>query len=129
MSSLLNGRSYRSRAWFLKQLGFESYGAYLASDLWRGIRVRVFALKGNRCVLCGAQAVALHHTRYHAADLLGRKTKHIHPVCHRCHESIEFEDGMKCSVARAKQTFKRRKKQHQLVSHLVYLLCNFDAEV
>ena len=102
----LHGRSYRHRAYFLRKLGFGSYQAYLKSRLWAEVRERVFAIKGRLCHLCGKPAVQAHHTRYHEADLLGRKLKHIYPVCRQCHRKIEFDGyGNKNSVVRAKKEF------------------------
>lgn len=119
--ALYNGRSYRSRAWFLKKLGFASYAAYLKTPLWAEIRERVFKLKGRSCHLCGRFASQAHHTRYHEADLAGRKTKYIHPICGRCHKRIEFTDGEKNTVARAKQLFKRERRERKEREHLVRL--------
>lgn len=91
-----SGRTYESRQFHLLGLGFADYAEYLASDLWAGIRQRVFAEKGRRCVLCREPATQLHHNRYHECDLSGRVLKHVHPICRECHVSIEFaDDGTK----------------------------------
>lgn len=122
--SRLHGRSYRHRAFFLKKLGFASYQAYLASDLWREVREKVFALKGRRCHLCGEFASQAHHTRYLECDLTGRKTKHIHPICGKCHKEIEFTaDGEKATVAQAKKAFSRKKKLFRKAAVLVLTGC------
>lgn len=107
-----SGKSYQSRAWFLKKLGFRSYGDYLASDLWKQVRERVFEIKGRECFLCGKPATQAHHSRYHEADLVGRKLKYIHPVCGKCHEEIEFRRGKKATLIQAKKAFNRKRRAH-----------------
>lgn len=129
---ITSGKSYQSRAWFMKKLGFSSYREYLESALWAEIRKRVFEVKGRRCWLCGRPATQAHHTRYHEADLTGRKLKHIHPICGPCHKEVEFMDGEKQTVAGAKKAFKRKRREHMPVAKellerdkLVKLLCEF----
>lgn len=107
-----SGKSYQSRAWFLKKLGFKSYRDYLASPIWQRVREKVFRVKGRQCALCSREATQIHHNRYHEADLLGRKLKYIHPICGKCHEQIEFRSGEKATLAQAKQTFKKIRKAH-----------------
>lgn len=109
--SKLDGRSYASRSRELKRIGFSSYRAYLASELWARIKARVYRDLGDACWLCGGRATQLHHNRYHKNDLLGRRTKFIKPICGACHESIEFTvDGEKRSVRGAARSFASRRK-------------------
>lgn len=108
---ITSGRSYQSRAWFLKKLGFGSYSDYLASELWRGIRERVFEIKGHSCYCCGRYATQAHHTRYHENDLLGNTLRFIHPICATCHREVEFDDGAKATLLKAKQRFKRKRRR------------------
>lgn len=108
-----SGNDYQSRQSALNYIGFADYKSYLASDLWRGIRRKVYKIKGSNCYLCGAPAQALHHNRYHKNDLLGRKLRFINPICHPCHKEIEFqgEDGKKSTVRQAKRAFIKKRKQ------------------
>lgn len=39
---------------------------------------------------CNRVATAIHHSRYHKNDLIGRTTKFLHPVCASCHRDFEF---------------------------------------
>src|SRR6185312_10043229 len=95
-----------------------SYKDYLASDLWKEVRSKVYRAKGGLCYLCGAQSDALHHNRYSRADLLGQTIKFINPICDECHKSIEFQDGKKVPLTKAARKFKRirnsnrREKRH-----------------
>ena len=104
------GDSYTSRNLILKKLGFENYSDYLKSDLWKSIRKKVYSQKGDQCCLCENKATELHHHRYAKDDLTGKRTKNIKPICHECHEKIEFENGTKNSVMKVKQKFNQLKK-------------------
>jgi rRNA maturation protein Nop10 len=100
-----SGLNYKSRRKVLKRLGFKSYQAYLASPLWRSVREQVYALKGDRCTICGSPATELHHNRYHRKDLLGLTLDNIHPLCRECHEEIEFDNGHKSTLDQAAKAF------------------------
>ena len=107
---LYSGMDYQSRNLVLRELGFASYKDYLQSDLWKELRVKVYAAKGRTCYLCGSPATELHHNRYHLNDLKGRKIRFISPICRKCHEGIEFKDGKKSTVAEAARNFRKRHK-------------------
>lgn len=87
-----DGFSYSSRNQNLLNLGFPDYAAYLASDLYRGIRRRVLADRNHQCVCCGQEATQVHHERYTVADLLGETIDFLQAICVRCHEDVE-RDG------------------------------------
>lgn len=107
-----NGQNYLSRWHNLKALGFKDYREYLASDLWREVRAKVFHAKGSICYLCPNPATELHHNRYHTNDLTGKRMKYIHPICRSCHERIEFVGvGQKAAVGQAKKSFKKLRKR------------------
>lgn len=108
---LYDGNSYLSRAVNLRELGFESYSQYLASDLWKSIRRRVYAMCGDQCYLCPNRATQLHHNRYHKNDLSGKRLKFIKPVCGSCHKAIEFRNQEKVGVKDVKIAFKMRRKK------------------
>lgn len=96
----------------LKAIGFKSYKEYLASDLWKGIREEVFAIKGRVCLCCNSPATQLHHTRYKMEELLGTNLRHIQPVCGPCHKQIEFdENGHKRSRCRVGYEYKIRSRK------------------
>lgn len=103
------GTGYASRKAYLQTLGFDTYAAYLASELWAGIRVRVFAEKGRLCLACGAKAYALHHLRYHITDLRGETLENIVPVCFDCHHACEFDGERKVSVVEAAERYHARR--------------------
>ena len=105
-----DGTTYASRNLALKELGFDGYADYLASDLWKSIRVKVYAEFGRQCWACGAPATELHHLRYHRNDLLGKRLKYIKPTCRACHEGVEFRDGKKTTVLQARHAFNRKRR-------------------
>lgn len=102
--------SYVGRNAVLKQLGFASYQDYLASPLWQEIRQRVFAQKGRDCYLCGRPACQVHHERYTAKALRGKRTRHLWPICPDCHRGIEFDGERKRPVAAVLKITKRIRK-------------------
>lgn len=106
-----NGKSYRDRQYFLSQIGFSSYSAYLKSDLWKRIREDVFARKGRKCAVCYRSASQIHHTNYGKKTLLGLRLKNLHPICGTCHMDAEFKDDRKTTVAQAKRRFFQSKQR------------------
>lgn len=104
------GYDYGSRNAILLSLGFESYQAYLRSDLWKVVRAKVYAAKGRCCYLCDAPATELHHNRYHLNDLIGKRLKYINPICNSCHFKIEFKNGRKTTLGQARASFRRLRR-------------------
>jgi hypothetical protein len=97
------GTRYDRRNAILREMGFASYKAYLASELWRKIR-RTVLCDGNACLVCGKQATQVHHTNYTLANLTGESLEFMVPVCRDCHEAIEFSDrGRKRTLKQANQ--------------------------
>lgn len=84
---------YSERDKMLLELGFPSYSAYLASELWQSIRTRVFKQRGRECFGCGKFAVSVHHNKYTRDNLSGRRISNLFPVCHQCHKDVELKDG------------------------------------
>lgn len=101
-------RHYVARNKLLKHLGFESYEAYLASDLWKSIRERVMKKDGFKCRICGDRAVLVHHNLYRRRELLGQSIKGMRSLCSRCHKDIEFSDGAKVSLPEASNRYVER---------------------
>lgn len=86
--------AYGARKQILKSMGFASYQAYLASDLWKRIRARVLA-KSSKCsgFKCGKRATQVHHGKYGRRELSGDDLTHLYPVCGGCHFRSEFGAG------------------------------------
>lgn len=122
------GESYQNRAVVLQQLGFKSYKDYLKSDLWKKVKQKVFRKKGSYCSLCNNPATTIHHNRYHRNDLIGKKTTFLNPICHECHQKIEFSDTKKSSVREAHLKFQTKRYEYLTTKELSNLLLNFDAE-
>lgn len=89
---------YAQRDAVLGAMGFQSYGEYLASPLWRRIRARMF--KVNKMCPCGKVATQIHHRTYKRRYLEGRGKIHkfLVPICGDCHKLIEFEGSEKLSL-------------------------------
>jgi hypothetical protein len=67
-------------------MGFSSYAAYCASDLWRTIRGSVIVLAGGTCQVCQERpAVIVHHLVYDLATLKGENMDGLMAVCEPCH--------------------------------------------
>lgn len=84
-------KSYEHRALVLKQLGFKSYPAYLASALWAEIRLRVLEAEARLCRICRRPATQVHHQQYDYLTLAGYDLYHLIPLCAGCHVSSEFD--------------------------------------
>lgn len=126
--SLRDGKSYASRNFYLRMLGFCSYAAYLKSDLWKKVRKRVFECKGRDCYLCGKYATQVHHNRYHKNDLTGKRLKFLNPICGECHDGIEFLAGKKASLEQAKRKFDRiRRRKNKMLKDIKDLLLRHGA--
>lgn len=93
-------KCYQKRNDLLRELGFASYGAYLASDLWAGIRAERVR-KYPTCILCPDAVENVHHLRYDAATLLGQTPHRLIGLCRACHERLEFDRGRKNNVRQA----------------------------
>lgn len=103
------GNNYLSRYLWLQTIGFSTYREYLASELWKSIRKRVFKIKGKLCYLCGKTATEVHHNRYHKNDLTGKRLLYLNPICRTCHEEIEFSENKKSTLKQAKRAFKKKR--------------------
>lgn len=100
--------AYAERNRLLRELGFESYAAYLESTLWKLIKSRL--LKGN-CVICREPGQVLHHISYSRDTLLGRDSRMLKVLCHACHTRIEVTpEGSKRSLGSANRELFRLAK-------------------
>lgn len=88
-------RKYGKRNQLLESIGYDTYAEYLASELWSTIRTRRLEQTPN-CEVCGVDAQCVHHLRYTIDVMMGHNLKPLVPLCHNCHEEIEFDkDGEK----------------------------------
>ena len=76
----------------LRELGYRSYAAYLASGLWLSIR-RAAIRRRRSCAACPDRATEVHHLAYDRATLLGEQPAHLIGLCSKHHRAIEFTDA------------------------------------
>ncbi len=96
--------TYRDRNLLLERMGFPTYSHYLDSELWSQVRNAAAELHGSRCVLCHSNRIIFHHVSYAEAVLTGQDLSAIVPLCHRCHERVEFrKDGSKRTLANSQR--------------------------
>jgi hypothetical protein len=96
--------TYLDRSAVLRQIGFNSYADYLASELWAKIRIKVFATHDGKCRLCDRKATEVHHFRYSKSVLLGKSFgMNLVPLCRLCHEKVEVDDTGKKRTLRQSQ--------------------------
>ena len=89
-------RPYAWRNDALREMGFDSYGEYLSSPLWRDIRCRVLSQAKHGCYICHRPAEEVHHRSYGKSALTGECLKFLVPLCREHHQMIEFSrDGAK----------------------------------
>ncbi len=95
-------RIYRERDKILLRMGFKSYKAYLASDLWKRIKAKVLRIS-SKCVVCGRPATQIHHRSYDYRVLVGMDCKSLEPLCAKHHIEIEYgnKSGLKLSTETA----------------------------
>lgn len=67
----------------LRELGYDTYSAYLSSSAWRDVKARYRASDLPQICMCGETKVQLHHTTY---ERVGREElEDLIPLCHDCH--------------------------------------------
>jgi hypothetical protein len=81
---------YAERDTSLREMGFETYASYLASDDWAKIKAGVIWSRGSVCRCCLASGTDVHHLDYSLATMRGLKASSLVVLCRRCHEWIEF---------------------------------------
>ena len=91
--------AYRERNELLRSMGYPSYTDYLASDLWKRIRRKVFA-RTTACEVCGTQkATQVHHRSYIRPVLTGHRLDLLVACCRTCHETCEFDGTRKAGMS------------------------------
>lgn len=96
----------------LHNMGFSNYRDYLQSSLWWNIRTIVLSIHNYQCLLCPLRATQIHHISYSKKVLTGDDFSKLIPICHSCHESIEFSlRGKKRTITAAKKVFNSRWKK------------------
>lgn len=93
---------YQFRNAILSHLGYKPphYVSYLASDDWKAIRAAVVS-RWPKCVMCESPTEVVHHLQYDIGTLLGLHYTKLAPLCHACHELVEFEENEKNDVLAA----------------------------
>lgn len=83
-------KEYGRRNRLLNKLGWPSYDAYLASNLWAKIRAK--QLRDHpHCYGCGRPASQVHHAKYTLDVMLGHNMDFLYSVCGGCHYRAEFD--------------------------------------
>lgn len=98
---------YYERSRNLREMGFDSYEAYMASNLWYRIRNSVLLAAKRACVGCGKHATEVHHKNYALATLRGETLTMLAPVCRQCHTKIEFDGTAKRTLEEANRLLSR----------------------
>lgn len=92
---------YKYRDKLLKKMGFQSYGYYLASELWKKeIRPKVIEEYNSTCLLCCKKTnkAEVHHLEYNEDNLSGSNINGMIVLCRSCHKKAEFKKGKKRSM-------------------------------
>lgn len=97
---------YRKRDRLLLELGYNSYGDYLSSDIWKRIRIK-FLAKNKVCYGCSSTSECVHHRMYTEGNLLGETESGLVPLCQYCHHKIEFDGKRKLSHHQANKKLDR----------------------
>lgn len=109
--------SYTDRDALLVTMGYRSYEAYLASELWRSIRDRAIK-RDKHCVVCGGEIECVHHESYANDVLRGANIRPLKSLCHDCHKVVEFRSsGEKRSMEEANVILHRLITGEREMSH------------
>lgn len=104
----------------LLEMGFSTYGEYLASPLWASIKQRVMERAKGKCRLCRKEAEVVHHRRYDRDVMEGTRICHLIALCRTCHHNVEFNhNGQKRTSRGAEIAYKRMMKRAERNKPLV----------
>ena len=82
-------------AWAWAELGFNSYGAYVKSNLWSIIRQLILERDGRCCQVCGTPSKIVHHIDYTRTIMLGQGDQHqLIILCESCHNFVEQDKNL-----------------------------------
>lgn len=98
------------------------YSGYLKSPEWRLIRKAVLSERPN-CEVCGKPAEQVHHHSYHTLVMAGALNQSLVSVCELCHQTIEFEKGIKLDHEQARISLMRMLfslGRHDVIRRLKY---------
>lgn len=107
----------KRREWYavrdktIKRLGFDDYPSYLASPLWKSIRLRVLKRANWKFEVCDKGfATEVHHRSYCFAAMTGRQSSFLVATCRECHDKAEFagEHRRKTSPREANRRMAKR---------------------
>ncbi len=79
---------YKVRERSIRSLGYSSYTQYLASALWKEIRIAQLA-SSPRCTRCAKKATQVHHASYDLATMSGDNRSALLSACAGCHRQAE----------------------------------------
>lgn len=106
--------AYQQRKLLLTEFGFDSYKAYLQSNVWSLIRAEVLYRDEGTCRrlngCASSSALQAHHLAYSRAALLGVNLSVIVTLCKDCHTLCEFNKSAK------RDAYGVRKKTLELVA-------------
>ena len=102
--------AYHKRNLILKEIGFQSYSAYLKSDTWAELKAFVLR-KSPNCFACSRKATQVHHRFYSKLVLQGKSDAGLYAVCGSCHYHSEFRehDHLKLTPKQATTKLKQLK--------------------
>lgn len=102
---LLLGWSHAREA-NLAVLGFTTYKKYVASALWKSIRVRVRERSGGRCEFgtCQLQSYCVHHVDYSLSTLRGDSLEALVDVCQDHHREAHWRPRKRTRIAQYRIT-------------------------
>ena len=77
------------------ELGFNSYEAYVKSNLWSIIRQLILERDGRCCQVCGTPSKTVHHIDYTRTIMLGQGDQHqLIILCQSCHNFVEQDKNL-----------------------------------
>jgi len=78
-----------------EELGFNSYEAYIKSNLWWTIRQLILERDGRCCQVCGTPSKIVHHIDYTRTIMLGQGDQHeLIILCESCHNFVEQDKNL-----------------------------------
>src|SRR5688572_3286772 len=98
---------YKTRSKKLKELGFQNYDDYLASDHWRQRRADYEASHPRRCRYCAGRGDHLHHRRY--KNLGAEPDNDLEWVCADHHAEITKYGSIQPATVRQREILREHR--------------------